>query len=79
MRVRDYIEGIVNYGLSLKRIEFSAMFIEDLDNKNLIIFDTRIATNPSINITKLFSNKKSKRAISPVQKTNYLTIILDIK
>ena len=29
---------------------------------NLIIFDTRIAANPIINITKLFSNKKSKSA-----------------
>tara|TARA_B100001063_G_scaffold186811_1_gene176924 strand:+ start:3674 stop:4675 length:1002 start_codon:yes stop_codon:yes gene_type:complete len=34
--VKGDTEGIVNYGLSLKRIEFSAMFIEDLDNKNLI-------------------------------------------
>ena len=29
---------------------------------HLIIFDTRIAANPSVNITKLFSNKKSKSA-----------------
>jgi phosphoesterase RecJ-like protein len=29
-------EGVVNYGLSLKNIEFTAMFIEDLEDENLI-------------------------------------------
>ena len=29
-------EGLVNYGLSLKNIDFTAIFIEDIDVKNLI-------------------------------------------
>ena len=29
-------EGIVNYGLSLKNIEFTAMFIEDLDKEKTL-------------------------------------------
>lgn len=43
--VKGDTEGIVNYGLSLKRIEFSAMFIEDLDNKNLIKISFRSKSN----------------------------------
>ena len=38
-------EGIVNYGLSLKNIEFTAMFIEDLDKDNLIKISFRSKNN----------------------------------
>jgi phosphoesterase RecJ-like protein len=38
-------EGIVNYGLSLKKIEFSAIFIEDLEKKNLIKISFRSKNN----------------------------------
>lgn len=38
-------EGIVNYGLSLNKIEFSAIFIEDLENKNLIKISFRSKNN----------------------------------
>ena len=38
-------EGVVNYGLSLKNIEFTAMFIEDLEDENLIKISFRSKNN----------------------------------